>query len=105
MATQQQAATTAPLERIVRRAFVAGIWFHDLQTSRLTKFGDCREVMRTVLSFATWFDNDEWGDAWICDAQKKLLAVVEQDHRHLGEDPTLIPELFDCLMECLQAPI
>ena len=49
----------AQVERLVRRSWAAALWFQDLRTDYSTAFGDCREVLRVVLSFETWFMGDE----------------------------------------------
>jgi hypothetical protein len=89
------------MTELIRRAFVVGIWFHELQSSRLTKWGDCREVMRVVLSFTVWCEG-ETDPEWARITQQRMVDVVNQPERHLGHDGTLIPDLYDCLMESLQ---
>lgn len=89
------------VDRVVRRAWAAALWFQDLRTDHNTAFGDCREVLRVVLSFETWFMSDDWDQSWVSETQRRLRAIVEQPHRHMGSDPTLLPDLHECLIQRL----
>lgn len=44
---------------------------------------------------------DEWDQVWVVETQRKLRRVCEQPQRHMGNDPTLLPDLYECLILCL----
>lgn len=48
---------SAPVDRLVRRAWEYAKWYHLLVTNPCTCKGDVREVMREITGFCEWMDS------------------------------------------------
>lgn len=80
--------------RFAERCFLCGQWFHEFQINRLLMFGDCREVLRQVLSFESLFLGYPTAvRLWANSTQDALVRVCEQSHRTLGADNELLGDL------------